>query len=61
MFIWRNAIILGIGFVVVGALYLLLQLPHPESWDYSGVTLLIVLGAAMAFTFVILLRGSREL
>jgi hypothetical protein len=61
MFTWRGAIVIGIAFVVVGTLYLLLQQPHPEAWDYSGVVMLIVLGIAMAFTFSILLRGSREL
>jgi hypothetical protein len=61
MFVWRNAVILGIGFVVVGALYLLLQGGSFEWLDQAGVTLLIVLGAAMAYTFTILLAGSREL
>ena len=60
MFSWRGAIVLGIGFVVVGVLYLLLQ-GNGEWSDRSGVTMLIVLGAAMAFTFAVLLRGSREL
>ena len=60
MFIWRNAIILGLGFVAVGVLYLWLQ--GSGQWlDRAGATMLIVLGAAMAFTFFILLRGSREL
>jgi len=37
------------------------QYPHPENWDYAGVTMLVALGAAMTFTFAILLRGSRDL
>ncbi|HWH36718.1 MAG TPA: hypothetical protein VNT28_02965 [Candidatus Limnocylindrales bacterium] len=58
MFIWRNAIILGAGFVAVGVLYLLLQ--GDGLWlDRAGATMLIVLGLAMAFTFAVLLRGSR--
>jgi hypothetical protein len=62
MFIWRNAIILGGGFVVVGVLYLLLQGDETLPWlDRAGATLLILLGVAMAFTFAVLLRGSREL
>ncbi len=60
MFTWRGAIILGIGFIVVGTAYLLLQ-GNGEWSDRSGATMLILLGAAMAFTFYVLLRGSREL
>ena len=60
MFIWRNAIVLGIGFMIVGAAYYLLQ--GGGQWlDRSGATLLILLGVAMAFTFTVLLRGSRGL
>lgn len=58
MFIWRNALILGAGFIVVGVLYYLLQ-GDGAYLDRSGATLLILLGAAMAFTFAVLLRGSR--
>jgi hypothetical protein len=61
MTFWRRAIILGVVFVGVGLIYLLVQYSHPENWDFSGVTLLIVLGVAMTFTFSILLRGSRDL
>jgi len=58
MFISRNAIILGAGFVAVGVLYLLLQ--GDGLWlDRAGATMLIVLGLAMAFTFAVLLRVSR--
>ena len=60
MFIWRNAIVLGAGFIVVGVLYLFLQ-GGDATLDRAGVTMLIVLGAAMMFTFLILLRGSRGL
>ena len=58
MFVWRNALILGFGFVVVGIAYYLLQ--GDETFlDRTGATLLILLGVAMAFTFAVLLRGSR--
>ena len=58
MFIWRNALILGVGFMVVGALYFILQ--GSDNWtDRAGATMLILLGVAMAFTFFVLLRGSR--
>jgi len=60
MFVWRNAIILGIGFIVVGLLYLFLQ-GDGTGLDRAGATMLIILGIAMAFVFSILLRGSREL
>jgi drug/metabolite transporter (DMT)-like permease len=60
MFTWRAAIFLGIIFIVVGVVYLIGQ-GNGQWMDRSGATLLIVLGAAMAFTFAILLRGSREL
>jgi hypothetical protein len=60
MYTWRGAITIGIGFVVVGLLYLLLQ-GSGETSDRSGVVMLVLLGIAMAFTFSILLRGSREL
>ena len=62
MFVWRNALFLGIIFVVVGIIYWYVQGSDvsPTS-DRGGATMLVVLGAAMAFVFVILLRGSREL
>lgn len=60
MFVWRNAIILGAIFVVVGVVYLYVQ-ARPQNIDLAGATFLVVLGIAMAFTFAVLLRGSREL
>jgi hypothetical protein len=56
----RYAIVLGGFFVVVGIAYLIVQGSGAEL-DRAGVTLLIAIGAAMAFTFTILLRGSGEL
>ena len=60
MFVWRNALILGVVFIVVGAVYWYLQV-NPAVIDRAGATMLIILGIAMAFTFAVLLRGSREL
>lgn len=60
MFIWRNAIILGLIFVGVGLLYWWLQ-GDGHTLDRAGVTMLVLLGAAMMFTFTVLLRGSRGL
>lgn len=57
---WRNAILLGASFIAAGLVYLLLQ-GNGAFADRGGVTLLIVLGAAMMYTFAILLRGSRDL
>jgi hypothetical protein len=62
MFIWRNALILGIIFVIVGVVYFLVQGSDlAQTMDRAGATMLVILGAAMAFVFTILLRGSREL
>ena len=60
MFIWRNALILGVVFVVVGLTYWYIQ-ARPTTIDLAGATCLVFLGISMAFVFSILLRGSREL
>jgi hypothetical protein len=60
MFVWRNALVLGFIFMVVGATYWYVQ-GDTTTVDRAGVTFLIILGVAMAFTFIVLLRGSREL
>ena len=60
MFIWRNALILGIMFIAVGVGYWYVQ-SRPLTIDLAGATMLVLLGVAMAFVFAILLRGSREL
>ena len=57
---WRNALLLGALFIVTGAIYWFVQ-GRGNELDLTGVTLLIAVGGAMAFTFVILLRGSGEL
>jgi hypothetical protein len=60
MYNWRTAVALGAIFVVIGIVYLVVQ-GTGATLDHAGVTLLIAIGAAMAFTFTILLRGSGEL
>ena len=60
MFGWRNALILGLIFVVVGVIYWYVQ-TRPQTIDLAGATFLVVLGISMAFTFAVLLRGSHEL
>ena len=60
MFNWRNALVLGFMFIAVGSVYWYLN-GTGTTTDKAGATFLIVLGLAMAFTFAVLLRGSREL
>lgn len=60
MFAWRNALILGLIFIVIGVGYFLVN-AGTSGLDVAGPTMLVVLGIAMAFVFAILLRGSREL
>ena len=60
MFVWRNALILGLIFIVVGVIYWSCR-REPMNIDRAGATMLIILGIAMAFGFAVLLRGSREL
>jgi lipoprotein signal peptidase len=59
MFNWKGAFVLLGMFVVVGLIYWFVQ--TPTTVDRTGVTLLIILGVAMGFGFLVLLRGSREL
>ena len=62
MFSWRGGVVLGAIFVIVGVIYFFVQGPDTGTTsDRAGVTMLILLGGAMAFGFTILLRGSREL
>lgn len=60
MYNWRNAVMLGVVFVLVGIAYLFLQ-GTGEWMDRAGVTMLIATGIAMSLTFIVLLRGSGEL
>jgi hypothetical protein len=54
----RNAIFVGLIFVVIGALYW--AIPYFGGWhlDYAGVTMLLVLGIAMSIMFYVLIAGS---
>jgi hypothetical protein len=60
MFSWRNALVLGAIFIVVGIAYLFLQ-GDGLYIDRAGALMLVMLGVAMAFGFAVLLRVSREL
>jgi hypothetical protein len=54
----RNAAIVGIVFVVIAAVYW--AVPYFGGWhlDYAGVTMLAVLGIAMALMAYVLIVGS---
>ena len=50
----RNAIIIGIGCVVTGALYGALAPVFGYRVEWAGVTMLIALGAALGIMFFVL-------
>ena len=54
----RNALIVGIVFVVIAAVYW--AVPYFGGWhlDYAGVTMLALLGVAMALMAYVLIAGS---
>ena len=54
----RNAIIVGLVFVIVAVIYW--GVPYFGGWelDYAGVTMLAVLGIAMAVMAYVLIAGS---
>ena len=56
----RNAALAGIIFIVNGALYWGLAEVGKFHVDYAGVTMLGVLGIAMAIMFYVLVAGSSN-
>ncbi len=54
----RNAIFVGLLFVVVGAIYWAAQYIAGWEVDYAGVTLLILVGIAMGIMSYVLIAGS---
>ncbi|HET7168431.1 MAG TPA: hypothetical protein VFI69_04455 [Candidatus Limnocylindrales bacterium] len=55
----RNAIIVGIAFAVIGGAYWLVQeLAGMTRIDYAGVTMLVLLGVAVAVMAYVLIAGS---
>jgi len=56
----RNAAFLGIIFVVIGVIYWSVQTAANWHVDYAGVTMLIVLGVAMALLAYVLVAGSSN-
>ena len=62
MFNWRNAIGLAFLFGIVALVYMFgFRNFWPSGTDYTGFTMLFMLGIAMAFGFIVLLRSSRDL
>lgn len=54
----RNVVIIGIGFVAVGALYALGAVPLGYDIEWAGVTMLGALGIAMSLMAYVLIAGS---
>ena len=54
----RNAIFVGLLFVIVGAIYWAVQYFAGWEVDYAGVTLLILVGIAMGIMSYVLIAGS---
>jgi hypothetical protein len=54
----RNAIFVGLVFVIVGLIYFGVQAAVGWTVDYAGVTLLILLGVAIAIMSYVLIAGS---
>ena len=56
----RNAAIVGILFLVIGAIYWVAPTVMNGHVDYAGLTMLIALGAAMALMAYVLVAGSSR-
>ena len=56
----RNAIFIGLIFVATGAVYWAIPYFSNAHLDYAGVTMLGVLGIAMAIMFYVLIAGSTD-
>ena len=54
----RNAIFVGLLFVIVGVIYFAVQSLAGWNVDYAGVTLLILVGIAMGIMSYVLIAGS---
>jgi Flp pilus assembly protein TadB len=59
----RAAVVIGVIPVVVGVLYFALQAMSGDDTviDPGGALLLVCLGLAMGFGFLVILRGARDL
>ncbi len=58
----RQAIVLGAIPVIIGIIYWVLPYVFDvDVLDAAGATMLIALGLAMGFGFLVILRGARDL
>ncbi len=60
MFSARNAVVIGVAFVVVSLIYLFLT-SNFGHLEMAGVVMLATLGVAMGVTFYVVFRNSGEL
>ena len=56
----RNVAVIGIAFIVLGALYALGAVPLGYRIEWAGVTMLGALGIAMSLMAYVLIAGSSE-
>ena len=56
----RNAIFVGLLFVVIGVVYWAVQAIAGWPVDYAGTTMLILLGVATAIMAYVLIAGSSS-
>ena len=54
----RNAVFVGLIFVVISAIYWAIPYFGGGHVDYAGVTMLAILGIAMSLMFYVLVAGS---
>ncbi|HET7495360.1 MAG TPA: hypothetical protein VFJ80_07910 [Candidatus Limnocylindrales bacterium] len=54
----RNAIVVGLMFAGIGAIYWLIQEVTGFRVDYAGVTMLFLLGVAVSIMAYVLIAGS---
>ncbi len=55
----RNAIIIGVAFALLGAIYWAVQeIAGMPLVDYAGVTMLVLLGVAVSVMAYVLIAGS---
>jgi hypothetical protein len=56
----RNSILIGVTFIVTGALYAGLAQPFGYRIEWAGVTMLGALGVALAILAYVLTAGSSD-
>jgi hypothetical protein len=54
----RNALVVGLMFATIGAIYWLVQSVASFHVDYAGVTMLLLLGVAVSIMAYVLIAGS---